>query len=38
MIRHGLSAKIVRVCDGGAVKAIKRIRPRGNIIGKEEEW
>jgi hypothetical protein len=40
LIRDGLSAKIVRECDvnGGAVKALKRILPRGNIIGKEEEW
>jgi hypothetical protein len=37
-INEGLSAKIVRECDGGAVKELRRIQPRGNIIGKEEEW
>ncbi|KAF8963429.1 hypothetical protein BDZ97DRAFT_1919861 [Flammula alnicola] len=38
LIKGGLSAKIIRECDGGAVKELKRIRAWGNIIGKEEEW
>ncbi|KAF8963403.1 hypothetical protein BDZ97DRAFT_1661726 [Flammula alnicola] len=38
LIEGGLSAKIIRKCDGGAVKEVKRIRAWGNIIGKEEEW
>lgn len=38
LIGHGLSAKIVRECDGGAVKELRRNRPWGNIVGKEEEW
>ena len=37
-IVQGMSVKIVRVCEGGSVKEMKKIRPWGNIIGKEEEW
>ena len=38
VIQNGLSAKIVRECEGGLVKEVKRIRAWGNIIGREEEW
>ena len=37
-ISDGLSAKVVRESEGGAVKEVKRIRAWGNIIGREEEW
>ena len=37
-IRDGLSARIIRECEGGLVKEVKRIRAWGNIIGREEEW
>jgi hypothetical protein len=37
-IGGGLSARIVRDCEGGLVKEIKRIRAWGSIIGREEEW
>jgi hypothetical protein len=37
-IVDGLSARIVRVCEGGSVKEVKRIRAWGNLIGREEEW
>ena len=38
VIHDGLSAMIVRECEGGSVKEVKRIRAWGNIIGREEEW
>jgi hypothetical protein len=38
LIKRGLSARIVRECEGGSVKEVKRIRAWGNIIGREEEW
>jgi hypothetical protein len=38
LIICGLSARIVRECEGGSVKEVKRIRAWGNIIGREEEW
>jgi len=38
VIRYGLSARIVRESEGGAVKEVERIRPWGNLIGREEEW
>ena len=38
LIEDGLSARIVRECEGGIVKEVRRIRAWGNIIGKEEEW
>jgi hypothetical protein len=38
LIPHGLSARIIRECEGGLVKEVKRIRAWGNIIGREEEW
>ena len=34
----GLSARIIRECEGGMVKEVKRIQAWGNIIGREEEW
>jgi len=34
LIKHGLSARIVRESEGGAVKDVKRIRAWGNIIGR----
>ena len=37
-IVNGMSAKIVRACEGGVVKEVTRIRPWGNIVGKENEW
>jgi len=38
VIEYGLSARIVRQSEGGAVKEVKRIPAWGNIIGREEEW
>lgn len=38
VIQDGLSARIVRECEGGLVNEVKRIRAWGNIIGREEEW
>jgi hypothetical protein len=38
LIHDGISARIVRECEGGSVKEVKRIRAWGNIIGREEEW
>ena len=38
VLQYGLSARIIRECEGGLVKEIKRIRPWGNIIGRENEW
>ena len=38
LIKYGLSARIIRECEGGVVKEVKRIRAWGNIIGREEEW
>jgi len=38
LIKHGLSRRIVRESERGAVKEVKRIRAWGNIIGREEEW
>ena len=38
VLRDGLSARIVRECEGGLVKGVKRILAWGNIIGREEEW
>ena len=38
VIRDGLSARIIRECEGGLVKEVKRIRAWGNVIGREEEW
>ena len=38
LIQHGLSGRIIRESEGGAVKGVKRIRAWGNIIGREEEW
>jgi len=37
LIKDGLSARIIRKCDGGAVEQVKRIRAWGRIVGKEEE-
>ena len=34
----GPSARIIRECEGGLVKEVKRIQAWGNIIGKEWEW
>ena len=30
--------RIVRECEGGLVKEVKKIRAWGNIIGREDEW
>ena len=38
LIKDGLSARIIRKCDGGGVEEVKRIRAWGRVIGKEEEW
>ena len=38
LIEDGLSARIVRECEGGLVREVRRIRAWGNIIGREEEW
>ena len=37
-IKDELSRKIVRECDGGTVKQLKKIRALGSIIGREDEW
>lgn len=37
-IKDGLSRKVVRECDGGTVKQLKKIKALGNIIGREDEW
>jgi hypothetical protein len=38
IIENELGARIIRECEGDIVKEIKRIRPWGNIIGRENEW
>jgi len=38
LIKNGLSRKVVRECDGGTVKLLKKIRALGSIIGREDEW
>ena len=38
LIRHGLSMRVVRERQGGAVKELKRVRAWGGIIGREDEW
>ena len=37
-IKYGLSREVVRECDGGTVKQLKKIRALGSIIGREDEW
>jgi hypothetical protein len=37
-IKDGLSRKVVRECDGGTVKELKKTRALGSIIGREDEW
>ena len=37
-IKKGLSRKVVRECDGGIVKQLKKTRALGSIIGREDEW
>ena len=37
-IKDGLSRKVVRECDGGTVRQLKKTRALGNIIGREDEW
>jgi hypothetical protein len=37
-IKDGLSRKVVRECNKGTVKELKKTKALGNIIGKEDEW
>ena len=38
LIKNGLSRRVVRECDGGTVKQLKKTRALGSIIGREDEW
>ena len=38
LIKNGLSRKVVRECDGGTVKQLKKTRALGSVIGREDEW
>ena len=37
-IKDGLSRRVVRECDGGTVKELKKTRALGSIIRREDEW
>lgn len=37
-IKDGLSRKVVRECNRGTIKELKKTKALGNIIGREDEW
>jgi hypothetical protein len=37
-ISDGMSRRVVRECDGGRVKHLKKTKHFGSIIGREDEW